>query len=61
MGRLFGTDGARGIANEALTCELALYLGRAAAMVLTDELRPRPRVVLGADTRMSSSMLACAV
>lgn len=61
MGRLFGTDGVRGIANEALTCELALQIGRAAAMVLTDELRPRPRVVLGADTRMSSAMLASAV
>lgn len=61
MGRLFGTDGVRGIANEALTCELALQIGRAAAMVLSDALRPRPRVVLGADTRMSSAMLASAV
>ncbi len=61
MGRLFGTDGVRGVANEALTCELALQIGRAAAMVLTDDLRPRPRVVLGADTRMSSAMLASAV
>ena len=31
MGRLFGTDGARGIANEKLTCELAMQIGRAAA------------------------------
>ncbi len=61
MGRLFGTDGVRGVANETLTCELALQIGRAAAMVLTDSLRPRPRVVLGADTRMSSAMLASAV
>lgn len=61
MGRLFGTDGVRGIANEALTCELALNIGRAAAIVLSDTLRPRPRVVLGADTRMSSAMLASAV
>ncbi|MBQ5743343.1 MAG: phosphoglucosamine mutase, partial [Clostridia bacterium] len=61
MGRLFGTDGARGIANEALTCELAMQIGRAAAMVLSDALRPRPRVVLGADTRMSSAMLGAAV
>lgn len=61
MGRLFGTDGVRGVANQALTCELALQIGRAAAMVLSDALRPRPRVVLGADTRMSSAMLASAV
>ena len=61
MGRLFGTDGARGVANEALTCELAMQIGRAAAMVLSDALRPRPRVVLGADTRMSSAMLGAAV
>lgn len=61
MGRLFGTDGVRGIANETLTCELALQIGRAAAMVLTDELRPRPRVVLGCDTRISSAMLVSAV
>ena len=32
MGRLFGTDGARGVANTELTCELAMNIGRAAAM-----------------------------
>ena len=36
MGRLFGTDGVRGIANETLTCELAMRIGRAAAAVLCD-------------------------
>lgn len=61
MGRLFGTDGVRGVANEDLTCELALQIGRAAAMVLTDSIRPRPRIALGTDTRMSSAMLASAV
>ena len=35
MGRLFGTDGARGVANSELTCELAMKIGRATAMVLT--------------------------
>ena len=39
MGRLFGTDGVRGVANEKLTCELALEIGRAAAMVLSDSAR----------------------
>ena len=37
MGRLFGTDGARGIANKELTCELATNIGRAAAYVLTEK------------------------
>ena len=32
MGRLFGTDGARGVANSELTCELAMQIGRAAAI-----------------------------
>ena len=35
MGRLFGTDGVRGIANEELTPELALEIGKAGAYVLT--------------------------
>ena len=58
MGRLFGTDGVRGIANEKLTCELALEIGRAAAMVLSDNSRRRPIFVVGSDTRISSGMLA---
>ena len=37
MGRLFGTDGARGVANTELTCELAMNIGKAAAMVLTSK------------------------
>ena len=36
MGRLFGTDGARGVANTELTCEQAMAIGRAAAMVLIE-------------------------
>ncbi len=57
MGRLFGTDGARGIANEELTCELAMKIGRAAAMVLTDGTHRRAKVLIGKDTRLSSDML----
>ncbi len=57
MGRLFGTDGARGIANSELTCELAMSIGRAAAYVLTKHTTLRPKVVIGKDTRVSSSML----
>ena len=61
MGRLFGTDGIRGIANEKLTCELALEIGRAAAMVLSDNSRRRPIFVVGMDTRISSAMLSNAI
>ena len=57
MGRLFGTDGVRGIANTELTCELAMEIGRAAAAVLSDGCRHRPTFVIGSDTRASSDML----
>ena len=61
MGRLFGTDGARGVANSELTCELAMAIGRAAAMVLIEVEHRRPRVVIGKDTRVSSDMLEAAI
>ncbi|MDE7390103.1 MAG: phosphoglucosamine mutase, partial [Lachnospiraceae bacterium] len=58
MGRLFGTDGARGIANSELTCELAMNIGKAAAMVLLDsETSDKPTILIGKDTRISSDML----
>lgn len=61
MGRLFGTDGVRGIANEALTCEKAMQIGRAVASVLSGGRRSHPVVVVGMDTRLSSNMLSCAL
>ena len=61
MGRLFGTDGVRGIANDTLSCELAMQIGRAAALVLSDSMRRRPLFVIGTDTRISSKMLCAAV
>ncbi len=61
MGRLFGTDGVRGIANEFLTCERAMQIGRAVAAVLSGGRRSHPVVVVGMDTRLSSNMLACAL
>ena len=61
MGRLFGTDGARGVANTELTCELAMSIGRAAAMVLIETAKRRPMVVIGKDTRASSDMLEAAL
>lgn len=61
MGRLFGTDGARGIANSELTCELAMNIGRAAAYVLTKHTESRPKIMIGKDTRVSSTMLEMAL
>lgn len=61
MGRLFGTDGARGIANTEITGELAMRIGRAAAMVLAENTKSRPKVLIGMDTRKSGDMLACAL
>ena len=61
MGRLFGTDGARGIANKELTCELATNIGRAAAYVLTEKTTEKPKVIIGKDTRVSSNMLEMAL
>lgn len=61
MGRLFGTDGVRGVANRELTCELALNLGRAAALTLAKDGRRRPKFVIGTDTRASSEMLDAAL
>lgn len=61
MGRLFGTDGARGVANTEISCELAMQIGRAAAMVLTENLEHRPQVLIGMDTRASGEMLEAAL
>ncbi|MGI6248434.1 MAG: phosphoglucosamine mutase [Acutalibacteraceae bacterium] len=61
MGRLFGTDGVRGVANSELTCELSMKIGRAAAMVLAGEIGTKPKVLIGMDTRASSEMLEAAI
>ncbi|MGN0521630.1 MAG: phosphoglucosamine mutase [Eubacterium sp.] len=62
MGRLFGTDGVRGIANVDLTSEFALKIGRAAAMVLLRESSSvKPTVLIGKDTRASGDMLEAAL
>ncbi len=61
MGRLFGTDGVRGIANTELTCEIAMSIGRALAVILKKEDGSRAKIMVGGDTRISSDMLASAV
>lgn len=59
MSRLFGTDGVRGVANQDLTPELMLQIGRAAASVLSDgDNRP---ILVGRDTRISGPMLEAAL
>lgn len=61
MGKLFGTDGVRGIANEELTPLLAMQLGQAGAYVLTKEKEHKPTIMVGCDTRISGDMLANAL
>ena len=61
MGRLFGTDGARGVANKELTCEIAYKIGKATAMVLAEGAQGRPQILIGKDTRISSDMLEAAL
>ncbi|UQD50794.1 phosphoglucosamine mutase [Bacillus methanolicus] len=56
MGKYFGTDGVRGVANSELTPELAFKLGRFGGYVLTKD-RDRPKVLIGRDTRISGHML----
>lgn len=60
MGKLFGTDGVRGIANQELTPEIAFMLGRAGSYVLSRE-ATRPRILVGRDTRISGDMLEAAL
>ncbi len=61
MGRLFGTDGVRGVANKELTPNLAFEIGRAGAFVLSAEVRHKPRIIVGKDTRLSGDMLEAAL
>ncbi|MEN8904812.1 MAG: phosphoglucosamine mutase [Clostridiales bacterium] len=61
MGKLFGTDGVRGIANKELTADLAYKLGKAGAYVLTGETKHIPKILVGTDTRISGDMLESAL
>lgn len=58
MGRLFGTDGIRGVVNAGLDAQLAFKVGMAAAEVLSEEKRSgKPLFTIGKDTRISSDLL----
>ena len=61
MGRLFGTDGVRGVANSERSPLLAMELGQAGAYVLTKENAHKPTIMVGCDTRISGDMLANAM
>ena len=61
MGKLFGTDGIRGVANTELTADLAFKTGQAGAYVLTKHASRRPRILIGKDTRKSGDMLEAAL
>ncbi|SDF00014.1 phosphoglucosamine mutase [Fontibacillus panacisegetis] len=60
MGKYFGTDGVRGVANKELTAELAYQIGRCGGYVLAGQV-PKPKVVIGMDTRISGLMLESAL
>nr|WP_302595797.1 phosphoglucosamine mutase [uncultured Cellulosilyticum sp.] len=61
MGKLFGTDGVRGVANTELTGKLAYQVGQAGAYVLTKETKKQPKIIVARDTRISGTMLEAAL
>ena len=61
MGKYFGTDGIRGVANTELTADLAYRTGFALGCQLYGDLQRKPRVLIGRDTRISGTMLEAAL
>lgn len=67
MARLFGTDGVRGVANHGLSLEMATGLGQAIGVYTKQymgqqrRMIPRPRIIIGKDTRVSGDMLEAAL
>ena len=61
MGKLFGTDGIRGVVGENLTVDVAFQVGRALTTVLAEEKKHRLAIAIGKDTRISSDMLEAAL
>ncbi len=60
MGKLFGTNGIRGVVNEDMNCELALGIGMAWGTLLKKEIS-HPKVAIGTDARLSNHMLKSAI
>lgn len=61
MKNLFGSDGVRGVAISELTCETAMLIGRAAAVVLSKRNHRRAKLLIGKDTRISCDVLEAAL
>lgn len=61
MGKLFGTDGIRGVVGKTLTAELTFHVGQALTVALREELNRKPLITIGKDTRLSSDMLETAL
>ena len=61
MGKIFGTDGVRGVANTELTPQLAFAVGRAGAYVLAKSSDRHRPIIVGRDTRLSGTMLEAAI
>lgn len=61
MGRLFGTDGARGVAISELTTETAMLIGKAAAITLAKCSHRKAKILIGKDTRVSCDVLESAL
>ena len=61
MGKLFGTDGIRGVVGQTLTAPLAYRIGQAAAIAFGETGEGKPLFVMGQDTRISSDLLAGAL
>ena len=62
MGKLFGTDGVRGVAGSELNCETVMRLGKAAAGVaIADKGEGRAKILIGKDTRGSSDVMEAAL
>jgi len=61
MGKYFGTDGVRGVANVDLTLELTLRIGKGLAFILNEDVSEKPKVIIGRDTRQSSGMIEAAL
>ena len=57
MGKFFGTDGIRGIANKNLSCELALKVGMAISYILGK----KSKILIGKDPRISSCIIESAI
>ena len=60
MGKLFGTNGIRGVVNQEMNCELALGIGKAWGTVLK-KIKNRPKIAIGTDARLSNHMLKNAI